>query len=75
MVEAAMLVRLLPNKSTPRSRSRVANSRLTMEASLLPCFSSRIMAARDDAVSAVSLAEKNADNKRQMTTASTVNQS
>jgi hypothetical protein len=33
------------------------------------------MAARDDAVSAVSLVEKNADNKMQMTTASTVNQS
>ena len=36
-------------------------------ASRLPCFSSRIMAARDDAVSAVSLPEKNADSSRQTT--------
>ena len=56
-VEAAILVRLLPNRMAPSSRSRVAISRLTMPASRLPCFSSRSMAARDDAVSAVSLAE------------------
>ena len=74
-VEAAILVRLLANKIAPSNRSRVASSRLTMVASRLPCFSSRIMAARDDAVSAVSLAEKNAETKRQMTIAATVNQS
>ena len=74
-VEAAMLVKLLPNSSTPSSRSRIASKRLTMEASLLPCFSSRIMAAREDAVSAVSLAEKKADSTRHNRIAATVNQS
>ena len=37
-----------------------------MPARLLPCFSSRVMLARDDAVSAVSLPAKNADSSRQI---------
>jgi hypothetical protein len=48
---------------------------LTMVASRLPWLSSRNIAAREDADSAVSLAEKNADTTRQMTTARIVNQS
>ena len=68
-------MKLLANRIAPSSRSRVANSRLTMPASRLPCFSSRIMAARDEAVSAVSLAEKNAEITRQIMTASTVSHS
>ena len=56
-VEAAMLVALLASRTAPRKRSRVASKRLTMVASTLPCFSSRNIAARDDAVSAVSLPE------------------
>jgi hypothetical protein len=43
-------------------------------ASRLPWLSSRNIAAREDADSAVSLAEKNADTTRQMTTARMVNQ-
>ena len=39
-----------------------------MAARLLPCFSSRAMLARDDAVSAVSLPAKKADSSRQITT-------
>ena len=38
-----------------------------MPARLLPCFSSRVMLAREDAVSAVSLPAKNADSSRQIT--------
>ena len=36
-----------------------------MPARLLPCFSSRVMLAREEAVSAVSLPAKNADSSRQ----------
>src|SRR5450830_1016927 len=57
-----MLTALLPNSSAPSSRSRCSSRRLTMPARLLPCFSSRAMLARDDAVSAVSLPAKNADS-------------
>ncbi len=39
-----------------------------MAARLLPCFSSRAMLAREDAVSAVSLPAKNADSSRQTST-------
>ena len=39
-----------------------------MAAPRLPCFSSRAMLARDDAVSAVSLPAKNADSSRQTST-------
>ena len=43
---------------TPRVRlATIRLLRLSMVASTLPCFSSRIMAARDEAVSAVSLPE------------------
>jgi hypothetical protein len=56
-VEAAILVPLLANSTAPRKRSRCASRRLTMVASTLPCFSRRFIAARDDAVSAVSLPE------------------
>ena len=46
-----------------------------MAARRLPCFSSRAMLARDEAVSAVSLPAKNADSSRQIRTAATVSQS
>src|SRR6185437_9108898 len=66
--EAAMLTALLPSKSAPISRSRLASRRLTMPARRSPCFSSRAMLARDDAVNAVSLPAKKADSRRQITT-------
>ena len=59
-----MLTALLPNKSAPSRRSRCASRRLTRPARRLPCFSSRIMLAREEAVSAVSLPAKNADSSR-----------
>ena len=46
-----------------------------MPARLLPCFSSRVMLARDDAVSAVSLPAKNADSSRQNSTMTRESQS
>ena len=46
-----------------------------MPACLLPCFSSRAMLAREDAVSAVSLPAKNADSKRQISTMTRESQS
>ena len=52
-----MLVALLAIRTAPSKRSRCASRRLTMVASVLPCFSSRSIAAREDAVSAVSLPE------------------
>ena len=70
-----MVAKLLANRIAPSSRSRVARSRLTIVASRLPCFSSRIMAAREDAVSAVSLAEKKADTAKHTATARTSSQS
>src|SRR5215470_2419651 len=61
-VDAAMFEALLPNSSAPIIRSRRASRRLTMPALRLPSFSSRSMAARDEAVSAVSLPEKRNDS-------------
>src|SRR5271169_4115042 len=64
---------LLPSKSAPINRSRVADRLVTMLASRLPCFESRNMLARDAPVSAVSLAAKNAETRRQtMTTANVI---
>src|SRR6185312_4378227 len=48
-----MLTALLPNSSAPSSRSRLASRRLTIDARRFPCFSSRAMLAREDAVRAV----------------------
>ena len=60
-----MLTALLPSSSAPISRSRASSRRLTMAARRLPCFSSRSMRAREDAVSAVSLPAKKNDSSRQ----------
>ena len=46
-----------------------------MPARLLPCFSSRAMLAREEAVSAVSLPAKNADSSRQTNTITSESQS
>jgi hypothetical protein len=73
--DAAILAALLPNSSAPIIRSRASSRRLTMRACRLPCFSSRSMVARDDAVSAVSLPEKNAESSRQTKTISSASQS
>src|SRR6202020_2949131 len=73
--EAPILAMLLPSSSAPIIRSRIANRLETTPASRLPCFDSRSMLARDAAVSAVSLAEKNAETKRQAMTMENVNQS
>jgi len=73
--EAPILAMLLPSSSAPIIRSRIANRLETTPASRLPCFDSRNMLARDAPVSAVSLAEKNAETKRQIRTMETVNQS
>src|SRR6478672_7871226 len=66
--EAAILTALLPSRSAPIRRSRLASKRLTIFASAFPFFSSRAMLAREEAVSAVSLPAKNADSKRQINT-------
>src|SRR5882672_9718764 len=66
--EAAILTALLPSSSAPISRSRLLSRALTIAARRFPCFSSRAMLARDEAVSAVSLPAKNADNSRQAKT-------
>src|SRR6202790_2428595 len=73
--EAPILAILLPSSSAPIIRSRIANRLETATASLLPCFDSRNMLAREAPVSAVSLAEKNAEIKRQPMTMDNVNQS
>ncbi len=70
-----MLTALLPNSSAPSSRSRCSSRRLTIAARLLPCFSSRAMLAREEAVSAVSLPAKNADSSRQISTITRESQS
>src|SRR5580692_1936190 len=73
--EAPILAMLLPSSSAPIIRSRIANRLETTRASRLPCFDSRNMLARDAAVSAVSLAEKNAETNRQAITMENANQS
>src|SRR6478609_9282948 len=65
--EAPILAILLPSNNAPIMRSRIANSAETKPASLLPCLDSRNMLAREAPVSAVSLAEKNAETSRQAT--------
>src|SRR5882762_6839038 len=73
--EAPILAMLLPSSSAPIIRSRIANRPETTPASRLPCFDSRSMLARDAPVSAVSLAEKNAETRRQAMTIENVSQS
>src|SRR6187399_822011 len=73
--EAPMLAVLLPSSSAPIIRSRIANRLATTPASRLPCFDSRSMLAREAPVSAVSLAEKKAETRRQPTRITNVNQS
>src|SRR5216684_1785885 len=73
--EAPILAMLLPSSSAPIIRSRIANRLETTPASRLPCFDSRSMLARDAPVSAVSLAEKNAETSRQPMTMENVSQS
>src|ERR1700744_3676147 len=63
--EAPILAILLPSRSAPIMRSRIAIRLETTLAWLLPCFDSRNMLAREAPVSAVSLAEKNAETSRQ----------
>jgi hypothetical protein len=74
MADAAIFTALLPISSAPSIRSRAANSVLTMPALRSPCSSSRSMAARDDAVSAVSLAERKQDSNRQTNMAASISQ-
>ncbi|MEY9143045.1 hypothetical protein ABIF00_001029 [Bradyrhizobium elkanii] len=71
--EAPILAMLLPSSSAPIMRSRMLNSFDTTPASVLPCFDSRSMLAREAPVSAVSLAAKNAEMKRQSSTIEKVN--
>ena len=73
--EAPILAMLLPSSSAPIIRSRIANRLETTPASRLPCFDSRNMLAREAPVSAVSLAEKNAEISRQPMTIENVSQS
>ena len=73
--EAPILAMLLPSSSAPIIRSRIANRLETTPASRLPCFDSRSMLAREAPVSAVSLAEKNAETSRQAMTMEKVSQS
>src|SRR5882757_3163217 len=73
--EAPILAMLLPSSSAPIIRSRIANRLETTPASRLPCFDNRNMLARDAPVSAVSLAEKNAETRRQAMTMENVSQS
>src|SRR6267154_204019 len=73
--EAPILAMLLPSSSAPIMRSRIANRLETTAASRLPCFDSRIMLAREAPVSAVSLAEKNAETSSKATTMDNVSQS
>src|SRR5207244_13323731 len=73
--EAPILAMLLPSSSAPISRSRMPNRLETTSASLLPCFDSRSMLAREAPVSAVSLAAKNADVQSSATMMENVSQS
>ncbi len=73
--EAPMLAMLLPSNSAPINRSRMASRLVTTAASRLPCFDSRSMLARDAPVSAVSLAAKNAEIRRQAMTIDNASQS
>ena len=57
------------------SRSRCSSRRLTMPARRFPCFSRRVMLARDEAVSAVSLPAKKAESSRQIRTTTRESQS
>ena len=70
-----MLAALLPNNSAPIMRSRASSRRLTIAARRLPCISNRCMVAREEAVNAVSLPEKNAESKRQIRTMTSASQS
>src|SRR5215510_5568962 len=72
--EAPILAMVLPSSSAPIMRSRMLISLETTPASLLPCLDSRSMLAREAPVSAVSLAAKNAETKRQTSTIEKVNQ-
>ncbi|GAB6997553.1 hypothetical protein JCM18382A_23210 [Bradyrhizobium sp. 17-4] len=71
--DAPILAILLPSSSAPIIRSRIAIRLETTVASLLPCFDSRNMLAREAPVSAVSLAEKKAEMSRQSRTIEKVN--
>ena len=73
--EAPILAMLLPSSSAPIIRSRIANRLETTPASRLPCLESRNMLAREAPVSAVSLAEKKAETRRQAMTMEKVIQS
>src|SRR5260370_29531896 len=73
--EAPILAMLLPSSSAPIIRSRIANRLVTTAASRLPCFDSRNMLAREAPVSAVSLAEKNADSSSKAMTMENVSHS
>src|ERR1700737_3141562 len=73
--EAPILAMLFPSSSAAILPSRIANRLETTPASRLPCFDSRSMLARDAPVSAVSLAEKNAETSRQPMTMENVSQS
>ena len=70
-----MLTALLPNSSAPISRSRLRQQPVDDAARRFPCFSSRVMLAREEAVSAVSLPAKNADSSRQTKTTTRESQS
>src|SRR5258708_15825504 len=73
--EAPILAMLLPSSSATIIRSRIANRLVTTAASRLPCFDSRSMLAREAPVSAVSLAEKNAETISNAMTMENVSQS
>src|ERR1700730_14328170 len=73
--DAPILAMLLPSNSAPIIRSRIANRLETTPASRLPCLESRNMLAREAPVSAVSLAEKKAETRRQAMTMEKVIQS
>src|SRR6266481_7491011 len=73
--EAPILAMLLPSRSAPIIRSRMASRLETTPASRLPCLDSRSMLAREAAVSAVSLAEKNAETSSKAMRMDSVNQS
>ena len=70
-----MLTALLPKRSAPIILSRALSSRLTSTARRFPCFSSRCMLAREEAVNAVSLPAKKAESKMQLRTATRASQS
>src|SRR4051794_20195303 len=66
---------LLPSSNAPIMRSRIVIRLWTTAASRLPCLASRSIEAREAPVSAVSLAEKNAETSRQPMTMENVSQS